>query len=498
MTSKISDLTEMAWTDLADDDNFEVQDVSAGGTGSKRIELLELQKAVRRNGSTYFNVKDFGAVGDGTTDDTTAILAAIAAYGDGDNGPTVYFPKGIYKMTAPIELKRMTKLIGHGSGRASGEYPVIYFYNCSGVTINTDVTFEGAVVAAGTSASGSVIEGLMFRFSGTPITGSHGIWVRGRVYTRDVAVWGFYDGIKIVATEGSGLDATEGNAEGSSFENTLSVNNTRHGFYLSGDNAGRIIFNGADGNSNASVGFQDDSTGKPNTYIACHTATNTVSSYRAQTSAPVAHMYIGCYAEWDQPNGDADTPAMFIGGFASRIDGTATYWGAGRLEEIGVDFTASENAERSLAVELGKNDRALSFHAEGDTAIGWGFKWVEDNKNWWEFGHASGGIAYVLTTGATDDVGYTQTLDTGGPLPEGRLGFYDDPLVYKGSNVWGTLDMSTVLQKASYTGSAAPTTGTWLLGDVVWNTAPTSGGTLGWICTTAGTPGTWKVFGSIA
>lgn len=46
-------------------------------------------------------------------------------------------------------------------------------------------------------------------------------------------------------------------------------------------------------------------------------------------------------------------------------------------------------------------------------------------------------------------------------------------------------------------GSAAPTTGTWAVGDICWNTVPAAGGYLGWVCTTAGTPGTWKTFGAI-
>ena len=46
--------------------------------------------------------------------------------------------------------------------------------------------------------------------------------------------------------------------------------------------------------------------------------------------------------------------------------------------------------------------------------------------------------------------------------------------------------------------SAAPTAGTWSAGDVVYNTAPTSGGYVGWVCTAAGTPGTWKTFGLIS
>lgn len=46
--------------------------------------------------------------------------------------------------------------------------------------------------------------------------------------------------------------------------------------------------------------------------------------------------------------------------------------------------------------------------------------------------------------------------------------------------------------------SAAPTTGTYLVGDIVYNSAPTSSGTIGWVCVTAGTPGTWKTFGAIS
>jgi hypothetical protein len=46
--------------------------------------------------------------------------------------------------------------------------------------------------------------------------------------------------------------------------------------------------------------------------------------------------------------------------------------------------------------------------------------------------------------------------------------------------------------------TAAPTTGSWRVGDVVWNSAPSAGGTPGWVCTTAGTPGTWKAMSNVA
>lgn len=46
--------------------------------------------------------------------------------------------------------------------------------------------------------------------------------------------------------------------------------------------------------------------------------------------------------------------------------------------------------------------------------------------------------------------------------------------------------------------AAVPTTGTWRRGDIVWNTAPAAAGIPGWICTTAGTPGTWKAMAVLA
>ena len=46
--------------------------------------------------------------------------------------------------------------------------------------------------------------------------------------------------------------------------------------------------------------------------------------------------------------------------------------------------------------------------------------------------------------------------------------------------------------------TAAPTTGTWVRGDLVWNSEPSAAGVPGWICVTAGSPGTWKALAAIA
>lgn len=46
--------------------------------------------------------------------------------------------------------------------------------------------------------------------------------------------------------------------------------------------------------------------------------------------------------------------------------------------------------------------------------------------------------------------------------------------------------------------AAAPTTGTWRVTDVVMNSAPATGQPAGWVCTVAGTPGTWKPMANLA
>lgn len=45
---------------------------------------------------------------------------------------------------------------------------------------------------------------------------------------------------------------------------------------------------------------------------------------------------------------------------------------------------------------------------------------------------------------------------------------------------------------------AIPSAGTYTQGTVIWKTTAASGGTPGWVCTTAGTPGTWSAMANLA
>ncbi len=62
-------------------------------------------------GLSVVNVQQYGATGDGTTDDTAAIVACIAA----NPGRAIYFPAGTYKITSTITVTSAgTKLFGDG------------------------------------------------------------------------------------------------------------------------------------------------------------------------------------------------------------------------------------------------------------------------------------------------------------------------------------------------------------------------------------------------
>jgi hypothetical protein len=105
-----------------------------GGTGSvNRTVLTKLQETV--------SVKDFGAVGDGVTDDTAALQAMID-YLDGI-GVDQYFIEGTIKVTSQIDLKG-GQLVGSGSMSSSGSAKII--------TATSLTRADGAVFSNGRGA----------------------------------------------------------------------------------------------------------------------------------------------------------------------------------------------------------------------------------------------------------------------------------------------------------------------------------------------------------
>jgi hypothetical protein len=95
-----------------------------GGASSQQITYNQggagsVTRTVQSRLRDFVSVKDFGAVGDGVTDDTAAIQAALTAA----SGGTVYFPSGTYYITSGLTLTNATKFAGEnyhwpGSGHS--------------------------------------------------------------------------------------------------------------------------------------------------------------------------------------------------------------------------------------------------------------------------------------------------------------------------------------------------------------------------------------------
>ena len=119
--------------------------ISSGGTGAitASAALANLQYLTALSGGIargavsklgdWVSVKDFGAVGDGITDDTAAINACISAVGSAPY-QSIYFPPGTYKITAPLSVTAPA-FYAFGAGmavttlKASGNFSAIFTFS---------------------------------------------------------------------------------------------------------------------------------------------------------------------------------------------------------------------------------------------------------------------------------------------------------------------------------------------------------------------------------
>jgi hypothetical protein len=164
--------------------NIEVVTLNTLPLGVTSADLVQFQPAgvgavattVQAKLREFVSVKDFGAVGDGVTDDTAAIQTAINEF------PThkrvIFFPSGTYRITAPINL-RITGAINSDKLTLQGDSDLnttisldnnaaagVFVYdsgwtkfdvaNCSTTSGSAIVTTTGDFVAAGVVA-GSVV-----------------------------------------------------------------------------------------------------------------------------------------------------------------------------------------------------------------------------------------------------------------------------------------------------------------------------------------------------
>ena len=127
----------------------------------------------------WANVRAFGAIGDGSNDDTSAIAAAIAATAVARDTTlsVVYFPPGVYKVTAPLLISYAAGVYGIvllGANRAAdlvGGIPSqsiirAAFVPVSGTAASVTDVSRTRVTIGGLSALGSVVRGDTIQLTG--------------------------------------------------------------------------------------------------------------------------------------------------------------------------------------------------------------------------------------------------------------------------------------------------------------------------------------------
>lgn len=176
---------------------------------------------------TLFNVEDFGAVGDGVTDDTAALQAAIDAAAAAGGGE-VYVPPGTYSLTADLGSSALLLKANVSIGGAAATSSVLQLAAGSGAV-------DGIIRVIGdhVGASRLTLDGNRANHSGE-VTG----WVGGG--HDDVTV----DSVRAVNSSSYGFDL-RGEVSHLEFRNNMASGNGLDGVIANGLSLSTWVDNGA-------------------------------------------------------------------------------------------------------------------------------------------------------------------------------------------------------------------------------------------------------------
>ncbi len=441
----------------------------------------------------------------------------------------VELPRGEIYCASTLTLSASVHLRGHGAGQNGGNYATVLKFpaDCAGVVIN-----KGNVPNIN-GADGTMIDGVYIRGGGGTDRTKHGVTMLGRAKLRDCTVTHFPGhGGCAVADVASGSNANLWALDTC----TLSTNG-RSGFHAQGGDANAGAATMCDFSNNNEWGV-DDYSFLGNTYTACHTDGNgrlsmafhlgnryyVKDAAKASTTEPgtdatawtligpgtlhppyypqwvsgnpyvlggafrsaglnARNTFIGCYSEaGSQPPSHFESQVcVVIGGIhAAGWTGLPTYIGDGIITRFRTEATAAGQYIQFGRGASGDMSTVLSFHDPSSAGVYPYRLQYEPGQHKLSWGNVANHLA-MFNRDSTPANGFARDLSAG----NGGIGFPNG--YYMGAKA---------LVKVT-PGTAAPTTGTHNRGDRVENTTPSAGGFAGWICTTAGTPGTWKGFGAI-
>lgn len=200
--------------------------ISGGGPGNvlgknsnDELDWLNLGSITGKSSGMYYNVKDFGAMGDNNTDDTANIRKAITAAGN-NGGGVVYFPAGKYIISDALVINVPNiKIMGDGMDistiiSTNDGHAILQFGSKSDATSNAgsssaqDISLQfGKIISTSSTNTGTVYS------IDTPAAGSVGIYLSGNNgYFRNIWIRNTYIGIE--------CDGLGGGVYGEDFCNT--------------------------------------------------------------------------------------------------------------------------------------------------------------------------------------------------------------------------------------------------------------------------------------
>jgi hypothetical protein len=214
------------------------------------------------NGGTELNVRTFGAVGDGVTDDSVAIQNAV------NTGRTVYVPSGTYMIGTRILVSNSVKMYGDGMGVSvfkatsnlvpfisNAAYMVHVLANpvVSGVefhsmtfdgnaAVNAGQTYFNIVVGLGNVGASGSAKNILFRDVEVKGAGYHGVWVSANA--SDVTFERCL--LRSNGSSGGGINNNGTNLKLDDCSNVLVSNSIfedawEHGIYNSGNDGIKIV-----------------------------------------------------------------------------------------------------------------------------------------------------------------------------------------------------------------------------------------------------------------
>lgn len=297
--------------------------------------------------SMVYDVRQYGAVGNGTTDDAPAFQAALdaitAASTNGNNrGATLFVPSGVWRMAATIRVERCVIITGvSGSGWGAGSL-LQFDDGVTGIRIDHPTTSLN-----GGYGQWSTISNLGISAAAKTVADADGIVMYARASVRDVYVNGFSGrGVAVLGGAGRGPNGEGTNANSWSLQNMRINGCGSHGVYVAGGDSNAGIAINVDASANGGWGIYDSSF-LGNTWVACHVEANTLGAYKADSNAGLC-TFVGCYSEGGQPASEMVAPSVWIGGIPGAGFAAGTTAGTVGGGTSGFRFKADQQTDTML------------------------------------------------------------------------------------------------------------------------------------------------------